>query len=194
MLGTKSKNLSFISPQRGGVVIYNPPSPAHEQPPSVPLDLPLSLTLPTYFQGSMLDARDKEQELQDGIERVPRSCSDTGTYVDEADLRAFVNNAEWNLGERADLFPSFCSPVARLVNGRRLSTNRDELLPCRRIFRGRCSMLGTNLRAFVNNAEWNLGERADLFPSFCSPGHSSLTSDGAVRPRAGQSTAPASRR
>ncbi|GAA5958871.1 hypothetical protein JCM8115_000671 [Rhodotorula mucilaginosa] len=40
--------LSFISPQRGGVVIYNPPSPAHEQPPSVPLDLPLSALRPAF--------------------------------------------------------------------------------------------------------------------------------------------------
>lgn len=39
-----------------------------------------------------------------------RKDGEEGTYVDEADLRAFVNNAEWNLGERADLFPSFCSP------------------------------------------------------------------------------------
>lgn len=40
--------LSFISPQRGGVVIYNPPSPAHELPPSVPLDLPLSALRPAF--------------------------------------------------------------------------------------------------------------------------------------------------
>ncbi|GAA5861588.1 hypothetical protein JCM3774_002637 [Rhodotorula dairenensis] len=39
---------SFISPQRGGVVIYNPPSPAHEQPPSVPLDLPASALVPAF--------------------------------------------------------------------------------------------------------------------------------------------------
>lgn len=40
--------LSFISPQRGGVIIYNPPSPAHEQPPSVPLELPLSALRPAF--------------------------------------------------------------------------------------------------------------------------------------------------
>lgn len=28
-----------------------------------------------------------------------RKDGDEGAYVDEADLRAFVNNAEWNLGE-----------------------------------------------------------------------------------------------
>ena len=39
-----------------------------------------------------------------------RKDGEEGTYVDEADLRAFVNNAEWNLGERANMFASFCSP------------------------------------------------------------------------------------
>ncbi|GAA5989718.1 hypothetical protein JCM10908_000606 [Rhodotorula pacifica] len=39
---------SFISPQRGGVVIYNPLHPAHEQPPSVPLDLPSSALRPAF--------------------------------------------------------------------------------------------------------------------------------------------------
>lgn len=35
-----------------------------------------ALTLPTDFQRSMFDAGDKEQELQDGIERIARGCSD----------------------------------------------------------------------------------------------------------------------
>ncbi|POY74888.1 hypothetical protein BMF94_2161 [Rhodotorula taiwanensis] len=39
---------AFISPQRGGVVIYNPPAPAHEQPPSIPLDLPTAALLPSF--------------------------------------------------------------------------------------------------------------------------------------------------
>lgn len=39
---------SFISPQRGGVVIYNPPTPAHEEPPSVPLDVAVSALEPAF--------------------------------------------------------------------------------------------------------------------------------------------------
>lgn len=40
---------AFIAPQRGGVVIYNPPAPAHEQPPSVALDAPTWDLLPSFL-------------------------------------------------------------------------------------------------------------------------------------------------
>lgn len=40
---------------------------------------------------------------------VHRADGQEGTYVDEADLRAFVNNAEWNLGEAMPT--SSCSDI-----------------------------------------------------------------------------------
>ncbi|GAA5943865.1 hypothetical protein JCM1841_004225 [Sporobolomyces salmonicolor] len=43
-----SSPVAFITPQRGGVVIYNPPSSSPETPPSMSLDLPSDAFAPSF--------------------------------------------------------------------------------------------------------------------------------------------------
>ncbi|BGP15870.1 hypothetical protein JCM10213_005644 [Rhodosporidiobolus nylandii] len=63
---------AFISPQRGGVVIFNPPSSSSETPPSTSIDLPLSSYSPSF---SLF-----EQQLRTLL-GVPSPSSSTGALT-----------------------------------------------------------------------------------------------------------------